>query len=54
MVRRRLPYAFYLNSLAVGLYFWAVFVPQQPWHSILRWTGTVALLGGIVLMILKK
>lgn len=54
MVPRRLPLAFYFNSLAVGLYFLAVFVSRQPWHSGLRWTGTVALVIGIALMILKR
>ena len=54
MARQRMPLAFYFNSLAMILYFLAIFIHEAPWHTVLRWVGTVALVIGIVLLVMRK
>ncbi len=51
---RRFSLAFYLNALAMVLFFLAVMISRRPWHVALQWLAGGALLCGIVLLVLHK
>jgi len=51
-MRRALPLAFYLNALAMGLFFAGVWLVR--WRSVLQVMGGIALVCGIVLLIMRK
>ena len=51
---RRLPLAFYANSVAVVLFFMATQIAKPQWRTALQWVGGAAVLCAVVLLIMKK
>ncbi len=53
-MRGRLPLAFHLNSLAMLLFFAAVFVHSPRWKPVLQWLAGAAVVCGIVFLVMRK
>jgi hypothetical protein len=51
---QRLPLAFYVNGVAVAMFFIATQISAPQWRTTLQWLGGAAVLCAVVLLIMKK
>ncbi len=53
-MRRPLPWAFYFNAVAMGLFFAAVLLRSHRFATVLQWAASGAVACAVALLVIRK